>query len=65
MLVEVKNVMAIESIPIMLDDDVMGMELSVELAMDIPDMVLVEELAMDIVIPDIDMLSVSIWQVLR
>jgi hypothetical protein len=58
--VEVKNVMAMVSIPIMLvvDDD-MSTEL-VELAMDIPDIVLVGELAMDIVMPDIDMPLISI-----
>jgi hypothetical protein len=58
--VEVKNVMAIESIPIigMSDDD--DIELSVELAIDIADMVLVGDPDTDIVMPDIDMLSISI-----
>ena len=60
MLVEVKKVIAIESIPIIVvsDDDT---ELAVELAMDIPDMVLVAESDMDIVMPDMDMLAILIW----
>ncbi len=59
-LVEVKKVMAIESIPIIivLVDDDMAMEVVVELAMDISDMVLVGD--PDI---DIDMLSISILQI--
>ncbi|KAF2095959.1 hypothetical protein NA57DRAFT_59022 [Rhizodiscina lignyota] len=65
-LVEVKNVIVIESIPIIiiLDDEDMGMELPVELAMDIPDMVFVGDVDIDIVMPDLDMLSISIWQVM-
>jgi hypothetical protein len=54
-LVEVKNVIAIESIPIIVvlaDDDDMGMELSVELAMDIPEVLDGE--------PDMDMLAIFI-----
>jgi hypothetical protein len=60
--IEVKNVMAIEAIPIivMLDDDDMSMELAVELAMDIAEMVLVGDPDADIVMPGIDMLSISI-----
>ena len=54
--------MAIEAIPIivMLDDDDMSMELAVELAMDIAEMVLVGDPDADIVMPGIDMLSISI-----
>jgi hypothetical protein len=60
--VEVKNVMAIEAIPIIImsDDDDMSVELAVELAMDIAEMVLVGDPDADIVMPDIDMLSISI-----
>jgi hypothetical protein len=65
-LVEVKNVMAIEFISIIVvsDDDDMSMELAVELAVDIVDVVLVGDPDIDIVMPDIDMLSISIWQIL-
>jgi hypothetical protein len=57
-LVEVKNVMAMDSIPIIveLDDDDTG----VELAIDIPDMALVGVADIDIVMPDIDALSILI-----
>jgi hypothetical protein len=58
--VEVKNVMAIESIPIIVMSDDDDIELSVELAIDIADMVLVGDPGPDIVMPDIDMLSISI-----
>lgn len=58
--------MAIESIPIipMLDDEDMGMELSVEVAMGIPDMVLVGDSDIGIVMPDMDMSFIPIWQIL-
>lgn len=64
--VEVKKVIAIESIPIivMLDDEDMGMEPAVELAMDIADIVLVADPDPDIVMPGIDMSSILIWQIL-
>lgn len=54
--------MAIEAIPIIImsDDDDMSVELAVELAMDIAEMVLVGDPDADIVMPDIDMLSISI-----
>jgi hypothetical protein len=58
-LVEVKKVMAIESIPIIVMSDDDDMELSVELAMDIADVVVADPV-IDIVMPDIDMLSISI-----
>lgn len=63
MLVEVKNVIAIESIPIIVmpDDEDVGMVLAVELAMDIADMVLVGDPDIDIVMPDMDMVSISMW----
>lgn len=48
---EVKNTIAIESIPIsMLEDDDMGIELPVEVAIDIPDIVEVGESDTEIVI---------------
>lgn len=48
---EVKNTMAIESIPIIIvEDDAMGMEVLVELAMDIPDIAVVGEPDTDVVI---------------
>lgn len=50
MLIEVKNTIAIESIPIIvLDVDDMGIELLPELVIDIPDIVFVGELDIDIV----------------
>jgi hypothetical protein len=52
--------MAIESIPIIVMSDDDDIELSVELAIDIADMVLVGDPDPDIVMPDIDMLSISI-----
>jgi hypothetical protein len=52
--------MAIESIPIIVMSDDDDIELSVELAIDIADMVLVGDPGPDIVMPDIDMLSISI-----
>lgn len=57
--------MAIESIPTIVvpDDDDMGMELAVEPAMDIGEMVLVGDPVIDIVIPDIDMLPILIWRI--
>jgi hypothetical protein len=58
--VEVKKVMAIESIPIIVMSDDDDIELLVELAIDVADMVLVEDPDTDIVMPDIDMLSISI-----
>jgi hypothetical protein len=58
--VEVKNVMVMESIPIMVvPEDGMSMEL-VELAMDIPDIVLVGEPDVDMAIPDMGMLLMSL-----
>lgn len=60
MLVEVKKAIAIESIVIIVVLDDMGMELSVELAMDIPAMVLVGVPVMDVVMPDIDMLPILV-----
>jgi len=61
-LVEVKKVMDIESIPIIVpiaipSDD----ELAVELAIDIPDMVLDGDPDIDIVIPDMDMPSILMF----
>ena len=61
---EVKNTMAIESIPIMLEDDDIGMELSVELLIDIPDMVAVGEADIDMLMPlmlalDMDIIAKS------
>lgn len=58
MVVEVKKAMAIESIPIIvvMPDE----ELAVEVAMDMPDdiaMVAVADAEVDIVMPDMDMLS--------
>ena len=55
--VEVKKVMDIESIPVIVMPDDEDMELAVELAMDIADMVLVGD-------PDIDILSISMRQLL-
>jgi hypothetical protein len=52
--------MAIESIPIIVMSDDDDIELLVELAIDVADMVLVEDPDTDIVMPDIDMLSISI-----
>lgn len=53
--------MAMESMPIIsvVDDD---MSIPVELGMDIPDIVLVGELALDIDMPDISMVVVTIWR---
>jgi hypothetical protein len=55
-LVEVKNVIAIESIDMnVVPDPDIDIELSVELAMDIADVVVVGDPDVDIVMPDIDM----------
>lgn len=56
MLEEVKNTMAIESIPIMEDDD-MGIELPVELAIDIPLMVEVGDPVVDMVMDMVVLIS--------
>ena len=64
---EVKNTIAIEFIPIIMLEDVdMGMELPVELAIGIPDIVVVGELDIDMAIlmplmlePVIDMMLLS------
>lgn len=63
--VEVKKVMAIESIPIisMLDEDDIGMEPAVEGAIGIAGIVSVADPAIDIVVPDIDMPSMLTRQI--
>ncbi|KIW59049.1 hypothetical protein PV05_03530 [Exophiala xenobiotica] len=70
-LVEAKNTMAMDSIPMsMVVDDAIGMELLMELAVDIPDIVEVGEADVDIVIlmllmPFIDIMLLSMIEVYR
>lgn len=67
-LVEVKNTMAMDSIPMsMVEDDAIGMELLVELAIDMPDIVEVGEVDVDMVIlmPLIDIMLMSMIEVYR
>ncbi|PQE06942.1 hypothetical protein CJF32_00009202 [Rutstroemia sp. NJR-2017a WRK4] len=64
-LVEVKNVIAIVSIDInVVADEDIDKELSVELAMDIADVVVVGDPDVDIVMPDIDMSFILVVKIL-